>query len=435
MANKKITLKRKTAAGFDVLYPETKKANLLTSSGTALNTFADSIVDGASVTLVSGEGYLVGRYNTGDPSIHQHAEALSAAQVRSIFGISQDGHTETIANIDEDATTLQQELDSKVPLDGNSKIERQYFPVVNTDSLTFRGTINGNSAASSATNISGVIGSLTGTWYDSVYDDDDNIVDDLKGDFRIVNTAGYFQNHTGVSADSKTFNFVFRTLNTSTSNFEEVDDYQDTNSYNALYLESGDRIVLTEITKSSSTFTLYFDVINVNYGLAGTGTNQRGSVQLSSATVKGSMDSNQDTTKIVDEKVMKDVMKDVVEFQAFSSNHSSGQYHNATEMDFGNFDASSITPGILNGWRLNFTNGKVFECTSSDELNHSYTWAHRATIYNYGTTTAINLSNIKPARYYDFNGTTFVGKTLTSTSILGTLYALDPVEDDLIFEV
>ena len=435
MANKKITLKRKTAAGFDVLYPEVKKADLLTSSGTALNTFADSIVDGASVTLVSGEGYLVGRYNTGDPSIHQHAEALSAAQVRSIFGISQDGHSETIANIDGDATDLQTVLDSKVPLDANSKIPREYFPVVNTDSLTFGGTLAGGTTSGNAVTLSNFF-NLQSQWYTSIYDDNDNVVDNQKGTFRIVSTPGYFTNHTGVTADSKTFNFTFRILNTSTPNFTEVDDYQATNSDLALLLESGDRIVLTEIEKASSTvFNLYFDVINVNYGLAGTGNQQRGIVQLSSATVKGSMSSSASSSKIVDEKVMRDVMKDVVEIESFNSNHSSGQYHNATEIYFGTFDASSISPGAVGDWRLNITNGKVFECTAADEANGNYTWAQRAVIYNDGTTTAINLSNIKPARYYDFNGTTFVGKELTSNATSGTLYALDPLEDDLVFEV
>ena len=431
MANKKITLKRKTASGFDVLHPEVKKANLLTSSGTALNTFAESIIDGDSVTLLSGEGYLVGRYNTNDSSVHQHATAETAASIRSLFEIEQAGHYETIADIDQDAIDLQTVLDGKVPL-VNSKIPRQYFPVVNTDSLTFAGVINGGSTSGGATNISAVIDIANDSdWFDSVYDDDDAVVDDLKGHFRIVNTAGYFQNHTGVSADSKTFNFVFRTLDTSTNNFEEVDDYQDDNSDSALYLESGDRVVLTEITKSSSTFTLKFDVINVNYGLAGTGTNQRGSVQLSSATVKSSMSSNADTTKIVDEKVMRDVMKDVVELESFGSGISSGSYHDETEISFKVGDPTTTYPGVVGAFLLNISNGKIFECTASGGETGPWTWTLRTTLSNPG----MNKLTLSPATYYDLNGTNFVGKTLTTNASSGTLYKLDPVEDDLVFEV
>lgn len=423
MATRKITLKKRVGSTYDVLYPEIKKADILTSSEGALTTFGASILE-SNVALETG--FLGTIYDTNDTAVHQKAYPFTASEARSDFEIAKSDHKHTISAV----TGLQSALDAKVPL-VNNEIPAQYFPDVNADSLTFAGTISGGSTTSTAVQLSSFF-NLQSQWFDSIYDDNDNVKFNQKGTFRIVTTPGYFTNHDGVTADSKTFNFRFRLLNTSFPNFSEVDDYQATNNDLAVQLENGDRIVLTEIVKNSSTqFDLLFDVINVNYGLAGVGggASQRGIVQLSSAGSQTAMSGSTDSSKVVDEKVMRDVMQDMAELETFSSN--GGSYLNEAEMTYNTSDPTSTTAADVGTFYLNINNGKIFECTAASPPN--YTWTLRSQVYVNGTSTAINLSVLFPNRYYDIGGTVFIDKFATTTKTQGTLYALEPLANDLIF--
>ena len=422
MATRKITLKRRVGSTYDVLYPEIKKADILRNDESALSTFGASVLD----TLVALEtGFLGTIYDTNDPAVHQKTYPFTASEARSYFEIAKSDHKHTISAV----TGLQTALDAKVPLVGGF-IPEVHFPEVNADSLTFGGTLEGGTTTGGATLLSSFF-NLQSNWFTSIYDSNGDVKPNQKGSFRIVTTEGYFTNHDGVTADGKTFNFKFRLLNTAFPNFTEVDDYQVTNNDLAVQLENGDRIVLTSIEKDGTTYNLLFDVINVNYGLAGSGTGNRGTVELSEANSQTAMSGASDSTKVVDEKVMRDSMKDMAELEAFSSN--GGDYLLESELSYGLTNPTTTTAAAVGTFYLNITTGQVFECTVASPPN--YTWVARSQIYLENTSTPISFSVIFPNKYYDLGGTVFVDKFATVNKTQGTLYALEPVLNDLIFAI
>lgn len=422
MATKKITLKKRVGSTYDVLYPEIKKADILRNDESALSTFGASILE-SNVALETG--FLGTIYDTNDPTLHQKAYPFTASEVRSDFSIAKEDHPHAISAI----TGLQDALDAKVPL-VSGLIPEVHFPEVNADSLTFGGTLAGGTTTANAIQLSSFF-NLQSNWFTSIYDSEGNVKPNQKGTFRIVSIPGYFTNHEGVTADGKTFNFKFRLLNTAFPNFTEVDDYQATNTDLAVQLENGDRIVLTSIVKDGTTYDLLFDVINVNNGLAGVGVGNRGTVELSSAGSQTAMSGASDSTKVVDEKVMRDSMQDMAELETFSSN--GGNYLLESELTYALTDPTSTTAADVGTFYLNITTGQIFECTVASPPN--YTWVARSQIYVQGTSTPISFSVIAPNKYYDLGGTLFVDKFATQNKTQGTLYALEPLANDLIFAI
>jgi hypothetical protein len=418
MAIKKITLKKRVGSTYDVLYPETKKANLLKSDGSALSTFGASVLETNIAVLEPGFG--VSLTTTEDPLTDEHLYPATASEVRSYFNIAKEDHPHAILNI----TGLQTALDGKVPL-VNSKIPEQYFPAVNADSMTFIGTAAGGAGPATARLLTDAFQIDTQLLLDFLDSDDDPKVNN-KGDYVIAGN-GYFTEHTGIVDSGKTFNFKFRLLGIA-PDFEAVDDYQEQNDDRAVQLESGDRIVLTDIVRNVDTYDFLFDVINVNYSIGGAG--YKGSAILSEATTRGEMSTVSNAANVVDEKVMRDVYKDVVYEESFTATFTVTEN---TVLKYATTNPTTSTVGDVDDRLLNITTASVYKCTVSNPGAQpaSYTWIEDGSIPTF------NRSTLDPATYYVFNTIPFVVPWNGGVNKLtqGTFQQLAPVSDDLVFAI
>lgn len=425
MANKKITLKKRLTGGtYDVLYPETKKVNILQDDGSALTTFGASVLE--TNVAVSEPGFAVSLTTTGDALTDYKLYPATAAEAREYFEVAKTEHYHTISQIQ----GLGGALNLKVPLDGNNKIPQEYFPEVNTDSMTFAGAVSGASTAASATTLLeglGVGNTGTGAFLSGLLDDNDDVLPNQKGRYTIVSTnAGYFKNHS-VTVGSQVFDIKFRQLNTAFPNFEEVDDVQDSNTYLAVQLEPGDRIVLTDIVKNSATsYTLWVDVINTNYSYGGV--NLKGAASLSNETSLNSMAGASSSANVVDEKVMRDSMKDIAYEESYTS---ATTITTSTVLRYGLSNPTTSTEGAVNDKYINISTGALFKCTALNDgtLPVTYTWVSDGSIANFSKS-ALDVST-----YYVINSNYWVvasdaGANKTTS---GYLENLEPVADDLVF--
>jgi hypothetical protein len=409
MATKKITLKKKVGSSFDVLRPETKKANLLQADGDALSTFGASVLE---TTIAVGQpGFGVSLTTTEDPLVDEHLYPATASEVRSYFEIAKSDHTHTISAV----TGLQDALDAKVPLVGGL-IPEVHFPNVNSDSLTFKGTAAGGAGPATAALLTDAFQIDTQQVLDFLDSNGDPKLNN-KGDF-VIAGDGYFTEHTGITAGSKTFNFKFRLLGIS-PDFEAVDDYQVQNDDRAVQLESGDRIVLSNIVRNVETYDFLFDVININYGLAYVGSGAKGTVELSNATTLESMSNTSNASNVVDEKVMRDSMRDIVYEEDFTATFTVTE---STEIRYATTNPTSATTGIVGQRWLNITTGSIYECTNAAPPN--YTWTQNASIPGF------NRSTLDATTYYIFNDIYF---TAAPNLTQGTFLQLEPLTNDLIF--
>lgn len=417
MATKKITLKKRVGSTYDVLYPETKKENLLKSDGSALSTFGASVLETNVAVLEPGFG--VSLTTTGDPLTDEHLYPATAAEARSYFEIAKSDHTHTISQV----TNLQTTLDGKVPL-VTGKIPEQYFPAVNAESMTFKGAASGATLPENAVTLSTAFGwNLQSAFLPSLLDENDNPKPNLLGDYVIVSgAAGYFTNNAPVTVTGKTYNIIFRLLNTAFPNFEEVDDAQPTNANLAVLLEPGDRIVFTDMVVSpldSDTYNLLFDVINVNYSYGNV--TYKGSAALSNAVSRTEMSGVSNAANVVDEKVMRDAYKDVVYEEAFTATFTVTE---ETILRYSTINPTSTDAASVGTRWLNITTGNVYECTAATPP--TYTWAQN------GSVPTFNRSSLDPATYYVLNTIPFVaGTNLTQ----GTFQQLAPLSDDLVFAI
>ena len=438
--NKKITLKKRVGSTYDVLYPEVKRADILKSDTSALSTFGASVLN-AQAAVTDGYASTLAANDT--------LVSLSSADVRSTFGIAQANYVCTIGGQPDatklteaectgaggtwtvtqahqhpisQITNLQASLDGKVPL-VNSKIPAQYFPAVNSDSLTFVHAAAGGATTAGATTLSDAL-----NWsfaLSNLLDGSGNPLPEHKGDFAIVQTAGYFVQEVATDA-GKTFNFNFRQLDTSANNYADVDDYQGgANAEDAIYLEVGDRLVLTEIVKEDSTnYTLYFDVINTNYSVGTVG--HKGTASLSEATTLASMSGVSNQEKVTDEKVIRDSMKDVVYEETFTFTYTLDM----DEIQFMLGAPTNTTAASVGAFMLDISTGNIYECTNASPPN--YTWTQR------GSAPGFNRSVVDSATYFIFdNGS--ITKSFASNagedSATGTLLELEPLTNDLVFAI
>lgn len=425
MANKKITLKKRLSGGtYDVLYPETKKANLLQTDGTPLTDFGASVLE-ANVA-VDEPGVGVTLTGLGDAATDNKLYPATAGDARFHFQIAQAQHYHAVSSIQ----GLGGALNLKVPLDGNGKIPSEHFPEVNSESMTFAGAVSGASTAANATNLLeglGIANTGTGPFLLGLLDDEDNPLPNQKGRYTIVSgTAGYFKNHS-VSASGKTFDIVFRQLNTVNKNFYDVDDNQATNDNLAVQLEPGDRIVLTDIEKLSATeFRLQVDVLNMNYSYGSA--NIKGSARLSDETLLNSMASASNAANVVDEKVIRDVMKDIVYEETYTSGTTITP---STVLRYGTSNPTTSTQGAVNDKYINIATGNLFKCTALNDgtLPVTYTWISDGNIANFSKTA------LDVAAYYVINGNHWVvaADAGANKTTVGYLENFEPIADDLVF--
>lgn len=427
MANKKITLKKRLTGGtYDVLYPETKKANLLQTDGSALTTFGASILE--TNVAVNERGFGATLTGQNDVAVDDKLYAATASEVRNKFEIAARVHEHSVSSIN----GLGGALNLKVPLDGNNKVPAEHFPEVNSDSMTFVGTATGGTNSSGAVNLLqglGVQTTGTATFLLSLLDANNNNepLPNQKGRYTIVTgAAGYFKNHS-VTANNIVFNIIFRQLNTSTKNYYDVDDNQPTNNDLAVQLEPGDRIVLTNIVKVSSTeYTLEVDVLNMNYAYGGV--NIRGSARLSNETVLNSMHGASDAANVVDEKVIRDSMKDIVYEETYTSGTT---ITSSTVLRYGTTNPTTSTVGAVNDKYINIATGALYKCTALNDgtLPVTYTWVSDGSISNFSKTA------LDVGAYYIINGVYFAISPDAGANkpTVGYLENFEPVANDLVF--
>jgi hypothetical protein len=427
MANKKITLKKRTGSTYDVLFPETKVVNILNNDGNPLSIFGQSVLSTQIAQNTESQntvGFAASLTSTAEPSIDRHLSSLTQEEVRQYFQIAKEDHLHAISSI----TGLQTALDGKIPLVG-SKIPEQYFPAVNAESMTFRGTASGSTLPENAVTLSTAFGwNLQSAFLPNLLDANGDPKPNILGDYVIVSgAAGYFTNNAPTTVSGKTYNIIFRLLNTVFPNFEEVDDAQPPNDDLAVLLEPGDRIVFSDMKLSPldpDTYNLFFDVINTNYSYGNT--TYKGSVDLSDATTRGEMSTVSNATNVVDEKVMRDVYKDVVYEESFTATFTVTEN---TVLKYATTNPTSSNAASVGDRWLNITTGSVYECTAATPP--TYTWTQNASIPGF------NRSTLDPATYYVFNTISFVVPWNGGVNKLtqGTFQQLAPVSDDLVFAI
>ena len=127
------------------------------------------------------------------------------------------------------------------------------------------------------------------------------------GSYLIVSDDGYVQEWV---CSLKT-DYLFHPLHT----FEQIDDPQP-GTDNELHLEAGDFIFFSSFTEHGTDtgyYNLYFRIMNGQYGDAIGGINGRkGIVLISSAADRNALSDDQTVAKVLNEKALKDIMKNFV---------------------------------------------------------------------------------------------------------------------------
>ena len=511
MANKKVTLKKRFGSQYDVIRPETKKANILKDENNPLSTFGASVLDvpfdasqatyavsaygetnftnneldGATPTeartlfAMTRSTYECLISGVNDPSILNEADCTAASGIweetaQHDHPISSVYKTQTTLGLvllagdpgisipfegtlqagdacygegevfqDDQGnfyecqsgtfdTPLQDILDVKVPLVG-TKIPQEYFPTINSDSLTFAGAVSGS------TNAEDAVGLLQGlnvpndptqiAFLQSLVDENGNPTTDEKGRFTIHSSEvpGYFKNQTAnapVNGQNTTFNFIFRQLDTTLNNYYDVDDAQETpNDYDAIQLEQGDRIVLTDIVKVSSTeYTVFIDVLNMNtsYGTQA----HLGTAMLSSASVLSAMSGTVTASKVVDESTVSRAMKDIVYEEQFEVLPNS-------DLSFSDLPYYSIEPsiGAYLQYFLNISNGTVYQCNLDPNCTQLSDWEVKFVLPQFAR------SSIDPATYFIFTDGTTTRTLAKKPGIINRLDDYAPMGNDLVIEI
>ena len=248
MAEVNIKLRRYNGAGCDVLYPKTT---------------VDQIVDLSSVGTS-----LLNKANPTETSFVQvgvngSTAYLNAAQLKTAIDAADAVHTHSIADINQDATTLQEELNLRADLvDG--KIVSLQIPDFLFGGLRF---INALSGAQTLSTIFG----------------------DINGDTDDEKVGGYFV----ASGD------ITVTLGTHTIAYGDDEDETTNNTV----IEKGDWLVYAGNQE--------WAVVNNTYRKATAGS--RGIVSLSPGTiaVRSGLSSTTDGDKVMDERAVKTVMKEI----------------------------------------------------------------------------------------------------------------------------
>lgn len=331
MAN--ITLKRKTATGYIKMNPKIKVDNLLFAGSSSM---ADLLktpdVVGLKTLYMKSTGFALGTYadiktefNFSDTSHHveEHStnflSKISPEEYKSttaypkgaivtfadyFFKSLGDGTgSPTTGHQPDDmgssntyweslgttSVTLATMLLTKVPLNGNNKVDGSYFNISNTKGMKHEGVANLTGTTLAAPTTLKLL-------FDSVlskYDGTGAGLPGIVGSYLIVTVAGYVQNYNDVGTVK--FNWY-------------TNDDEDDSTAAILHLEVGDWIVLTNAETDYDHATwCSFAVINNTNSIATTTTS--GLVQLSPAT--HTTRNTLSGSGIVDEAALRQVMKDI----------------------------------------------------------------------------------------------------------------------------
>jgi hypothetical protein len=248
MANVNIKLRRYNGAGWDVLYPKTTVDQIVD-----LSTVGTSLLNQANPAVTS----FVQVGTNGSTSY------LNASQLKTAIDAANAVHYHTIADINQDATTLQEELDLRADL-SNGKILSSQIPDFLFGGLRF-------------------IDALTGAQTLST------IYSNINGSTDAEKVGGYFV----ASGD------ITVTLGTHTIGYGDDGD----ETAGGTIVEKGDWLVYAGNQE--------WAVVNNTYRKATTGA--RGIVSLSSGTiaVRSGLSSTTDGDKVMDERAVKTVMKEI----------------------------------------------------------------------------------------------------------------------------
>jgi len=511
MANKKVTLKKRFGSEYDVILPQTKKANILKNDGTALSTFGASVLD---VPFDNAQAtYAVSAYGEINFT-NNELDGATPAEARALFSMSHSTYECLIGGVNDPAilteadcdnasgtwvetpqhnhpitaiyktqttlglvllgadpgaalpvnetlnagdacylegatfednlgnfyecqtgtfnTPLEDVLEVKVPLEGG-KIPAEYFPELNTENLTFRGAVSGGLTPETA------IGLIQGlnvpsdptqvSFLQSLVGSDGNPTTTEKGRFTIQGSQvpGYFKNQTAnatVNGALTTFNFIFRQLDPTLNNYFEVDDAQETpNDYDAIQLEQGDRIVLSNIAKVSSTeYTVFIDVLNMNTSY---GTKQHlGTAMLSDKSVLSEMSSNVTASKVIDESTISRAMKDIVYEEQF-------EVLPGADLSFPDLLCVNAAPsiGLYLSYFLNTSNGSVYQCGVDPNCTQLSDWTLKFTLPGFSRST------IDPATYFIITDGTTTRTLARKPGLITYLDDYAPMANDLVIEI
>lgn len=248
MADINVKLRRYNGSGWDVLYPKTTVDQIVD-----LSAVGTSLLNKANPTATS----FVQIATNGDTSY------LTAAQLKTAIDAANATHSHSIADINQDATTLQQELDLKADL-VNNKIKSAQIPDFLFGGLRFIDALSG------AQTLSTIYGNINGS------------TDAEK-------VGGYFV----ASGD------ITVTLGTHTIGYGDDGD----ETANSTVVEKGDWLVYAGSQE--------WAIVNNTYRKATTSAKGIVSLSLGTIAVRSGLSSTSDADKVMDEKAVKTVLKEI----------------------------------------------------------------------------------------------------------------------------
>lgn len=387
MADLKIKLKRRNGAGFDNLFPETPAGNILTSAGNALSTFSSELLvasqDGSNITFVTGDSdggfqlrtatdvlgdfsiasanYAVGQCSnplydndfegcladggTYTPtSSHTHSQAqikgcyvvennLRVYKASRGFGEDFDEFDQLVCETpacsilgptnENDCinaggtwwaggtwTGLDTVLGYKADLDGNDKILLSQLPIgTNVVAMKYSGPTGELGTQAAPKGLSEIFTQLNNL--------SPQALTFFRGDYFIVTADVDRWIKADVSGLGDTYQFLLS---------ESIaDDDQNELITDKIQIEKGDRIVFVKFTGSAAgSYTLTFAIINSANSFASSGTKGIVSLSATGQLLSQYESSARTYSKVVDEKSLRDAMKDQRRIVEFTGNTTNG---------------------------------------------------------------------------------------------------------------
>jgi len=386
MASKNIKIRRRTSAGLDILYPETKKEQIRSSEGVDISAQAENFL-GLALPSTTPKYFKI-----------DSSGNITYGNDPAFIGASPEEHAHIIADFGPESAeedSLQQMLDKKVPL-VNGKIPAQYWPSWTKGHMKFISAVNltGETAIPLLT----IFNYLT-----------TEATPDLDiGNYLIVNTPGRIST-SGVEP--------YTTL-------LGADDGETTNPY----LENGDWIILVGYEASPVSYS--FALVSNQHDAAST--SKTGIVQLASAagkTKRSDLDTGGGNTKVVTEAILRGVLKnielvDIYDFGAGATtkverviptglNHTSG-------------DVASPISGNVGEYVVVADNTRIYEMTAAGSPNN--TWTYRGALSNYPA------GGFTQARLYWWPSLNHLRYALNATANNTSLPLYPADENDIFFE-
>lgn len=461
MANKLITLRRKISSGFDVLHPETKKANIQSSPGTALTGFGASVLE--SEVLIGGVNGYGTVYNGANKPLDSDTYGYSsAADIREVFQIAEDGHQHPnyFANIDvetwDSGTTysygelvqrsgstyryinstaggiadpatdvnqlgvgtywglvdvsvfnLNQVLATKVALDGSGDIVDTQFPEFSVQGMRIQGTFGANPEVNGVTFVDNAE-DLFGTLIDY------NTRNDKVGYYKVAAENANSSTTIGLAKtyDDGTYNWTIR----------GHEDGEAVSGLNTVVLEVGDWIVYDGF----ETDTFYFSIVNNQY--RDTSAVYKGLGQITTATDVASFQTtrtgNTPEERLVDEKAFRDSTKEIRELTFFDNPRGVLNYY-----------ADTLT--TLQGMSGTSDNELAIVGTGSTKDIYqkiSGTWTDTGDDATFPASTA-EISVAGGTTLYDNDNTTYMLTAAFGNGVVFITTDAEPLDDDLVFYI